>query len=57
MLGFSAVRQRGSHVVMRKEARGCVVPLHHEVALGTLRGLLRQANVSPEEFVETFGKL
>ncbi len=55
-LGFQQVRQRGSHVVLRKEtgggAVGCVVPLHRELAVGTLRGILRQAGVSSDEFVE-----
>lgn len=54
-LGFRRVRQRGSHVVMRKDtpegAVGCVVPLHPELAVGTLRGILRQARVTPEEFL------
>ncbi|MDO8649634.1 MAG: type II toxin-antitoxin system HicA family toxin [Candidatus Peregrinibacteria bacterium] len=53
-LGFRAVRQRGSHVVLRRGDRGCVVPMHREVAVGTLGGILRQADVSPEEFVEAF---
>lgn len=53
-LGFRAVRQRGSHMVLRRGDRGCVVPMHKEVAVGTLGGILRQANVSPEEFVEAF---
>lgn len=54
-LGFVKVRQRGSHVVLRKETSegsvGCVVPLHDELAIGTLRGILRQARVSIEEFL------
>lgn len=54
-LGFERVRQRGSHVILRKEtaqgARGCAVPLHRELAEGTLRGILRQAQVTPEEFM------
>ncbi|MBE7416411.1 MAG: type II toxin-antitoxin system HicA family toxin [Ideonella sp.] len=50
-LGFARVRQSGSHVVMRREARGCVVPMHREVKVGTLAGLLRQADVSAEEFI------
>jgi len=53
-LGFQAVRQRGSHVVLRRGERGCVVPQHKEVAIGTLGGILRQADVSPQEFMETF---
>jgi predicted RNA binding protein YcfA (HicA-like mRNA interferase family) len=31
---------------------GCVVPLHQELAIGTLRGILRQAGITPEEFME-----
>jgi predicted RNA binding protein YcfA (HicA-like mRNA interferase family) len=50
-LGFEKVRQKGSHVVMRRGAKGCVVPLHAELKVGTLAGLLRQADVSPEDFI------
>ena len=50
-LGFNKVRQSGSHVVMKREWRGCVVPMHSEVKVGTLAGLLRQAEVSSEEFL------
>jgi len=55
-LGFARVRQRGSHVVLKKSTpggdKGCVVPLHRELAIGTLRGILRQAGVTPDEFIE-----
>jgi predicted RNA binding protein YcfA (HicA-like mRNA interferase family) len=55
-LGFERVWQRGSHVVLKKQtpegAVGCVVPLHRELAIGTLRGILRQARITPEEFME-----
>ena len=50
-LGFHQVRQSGSHVVMRRGSQGCVVPLHSQVKVGTLAGLLRQAEVSHEEFI------
>ena len=50
-LGFRKVRQSGSHVVMKRESKGCVVPMHGEVKVGTLAGVLRQAEVSPEEFI------
>ncbi len=50
-LGFQKVRQGGSHVVMKRDTKGCVVPMHGEVKIGTLAGLLRQAQVSPEEFM------
>jgi predicted RNA binding protein YcfA (HicA-like mRNA interferase family) len=55
-LGFEKVRQRGSHVILKKEtsegAVGCVVPLHRELKIGTLHGILRQAKVTPEEFMD-----
>lgn len=54
-LGFAQVRQRGSHVVLKRidasGVKGCVVPLHAELATGTLRGVLKQAGVSVEEFM------
>ncbi|HEY9423074.1 MAG TPA: type II toxin-antitoxin system HicA family toxin [Thermoanaerobaculia bacterium] len=54
-LGFRIARQRGSHVILRKDtesgAVGCSVPLHRELALGTLRGVLKQAGVSLEDFL------
>jgi len=31
---------------------GCVVPLHPELKVGTLSGILKQAQVTPEEFIE-----
>ncbi len=55
-LGFVRVRQRESHVVLKKKTAqgtlGCVVPLHHELAEGTLLGILHQAQVLPEEFMQ-----
>lgn len=50
-LGFQQVRQRGSHVVMRRGDAGCVVPLHREVKIGTLAGILRQAQIAPDAFI------
>lgn len=51
-LGFAKARQSGSHIIMRRESKGCVVPLHSEVKVGTLAGVLRQADVSIDEFVK-----
>lgn len=50
-MGFVVLRQRGSHVVLRRDAIGCVVPLHREVKTGTLAGILRQAGVSTDDFL------
>jgi len=55
-LGFVQVRQRGSHVVLKRQTLegevGCVVPLHRELAIGTLRSILRQAQVTLDVFVK-----
>jgi predicted RNA binding protein YcfA (HicA-like mRNA interferase family) len=56
MLGFTIVRQRGSHVVLRRGDRGCVVPLHKELAVGTLRSALKQAGITIEIFTEAMKK-
>ncbi|ACK73012.1 YcfA family protein [Gloeothece citriformis PCC 7424] len=55
-IGFEQVRQTGSHVVMKRETSdgkiGCVVPVHQELKVGTLSGILKQAQVTVEEFIE-----
>ncbi len=51
-LGFHEARQKGSHVFMRRDDKGCVIPKHKELALGTLRSAIRQAGITVEEFVE-----
>jgi len=60
-LGFVQVRQRGSHVVLKKYTPegevGCVVPLHRELAIGTLRGVLREAKVTPDDFMENLNTI
>lgn len=56
-LGFEKTRQTGSHVIMKKITPdgqvGCVVPIHRELKVGTLSGILKQARVSPEEFINS----
>lgn len=56
-LGFQEVRQRGSHVVLRKDNKGCVIPRHKALAIGTLRSAIRQAGISPEAFVNAWGRM
>lgn len=51
--GFQRVRQKGSHVFMMKrepEFLGITVPLHREVAKGTLRAILRNTRIDLETF-------
>ncbi|MEO6245964.1 MAG: type II toxin-antitoxin system HicA family toxin [Opitutaceae bacterium] len=50
-LGFVQDRQKGSHVIMRRGSSGCVIPMHREIRIGTLAGLLRQGGVSAEDFI------
>jgi predicted RNA binding protein YcfA (HicA-like mRNA interferase family) len=54
-LGFVKMRQRGSHLLMRRQrpeaGAHCVVPMHRELATGTLHGILKQAGVTVEELL------
>lgn len=51
-IGFVLVRQRGSHMIIRRDApRATItVPDHNELATGTLRAIIRQAELTVEEF-------
>ena len=51
-IGFELDRQKGSHMILfRSEPKTTLsVPDHRELDRGTLRALLRQAGISPEEF-------
>jgi predicted RNA binding protein YcfA (HicA-like mRNA interferase family) len=54
--GFVQVSQRGSHVKLRSEAGVTViVPMHHELAPGTLRSIIRQANLDVDVFISLLG--
>ena len=50
--GWSVARQKGSHVMLTKP--GCqwtlFIPQHAELGSGLLRKLLRQVNITIEEF-------
>jgi len=52
-VGFRLKRQRGSHIVMRRDDpfAQVVVPNHRELDTGTLRSTLRSAGFSVGEFV------
>lgn len=51
-IGFVIARQRGSHIVLRRGSVGCVVPNHRELKVGTLSGVLKQAGLTAEEFLQ-----
>ena len=46
---FEVVRQKGSHVSLRKGNFKTVIPLHDELAKGTLLGILKQCGMSKED--------
>jgi len=50
--GFRIIHQKGSHISLRKVNFKTVVPLHDELARGTLMGILRQCGLSREDLVK-----
>lgn len=54
--GYEIVRQRGSHVSLRKGSYRTVVPLHDELAKGTISGILKQCGLSRDELAELLTK-
>jgi predicted RNA binding protein YcfA (HicA-like mRNA interferase family) len=50
-LGFVFQRQRGSHVILRRESpfARVSVPDHRVLRVGTLRTILREAGISVEQ--------
>ncbi len=53
-LGFYIARQKGSHVVMRRDNKGCVIPKHKALAVGTLKSAIRQAGITADDFVKAY---
>ncbi|MFQ6136861.1 MAG: type II toxin-antitoxin system HicA family toxin [Candidatus Hydrothermarchaeales archaeon] len=54
-VGFQIVGRKGSHVRLKKKDGKTlitVVPDHKELEKGTLKAILRQANISVEEFLK-----
>lgn len=51
--GFEKVSQKGSHVKLKNifSNQICIVPMHSEVARGTLKSILEQANISIDDFL------
>ncbi|MDJ0659240.1 MAG: type II toxin-antitoxin system HicA family toxin [Crocosphaera sp.] len=53
-VGFVIFRQRGSHITMVRENPQCqvTIPNHKTVAKGTLRAIIRQADLTVDEFIQ-----
>ena len=52
-LGWRMARQKGSHMIMIKtgEIASLSIPNHNPVAKGTLRSLIRSANLTVSDFL------
>ncbi len=55
-IGFKIVRTRGSHVILSKQTENSKltipVPFHPELAKGTLKSIIKQAELDLEEFIK-----
>ena len=51
---------KGSHMILKRKIEGgeigCVVPDHKELSEGTERSVLKQCNISPEEFLTKYSE-
>jgi predicted RNA binding protein YcfA (HicA-like mRNA interferase family) len=54
-IGFEIVGRSGSHIRLKrrrdKELLIVIVPMHRELAKGTLRSIMRQANLTQEDLL------
>jgi predicted RNA binding protein YcfA (HicA-like mRNA interferase family) len=52
--GFYVIRQRGSHITLRRDKPPArvTVPNHKELKTGMLRGIIRDAGLTVDEFID-----
>lgn len=52
--GFEKVSQKGSHIKYKNYNTNkiFIIPMHDEIAKGTLKSILEQSNVKLEEFLK-----
>ena len=59
-IGYGVVRQRGSHLRLKDPTnpyhKPITVPLHKELKPGLLREIIKDTNLSVDEFIELLGK-
>jgi predicted RNA binding protein YcfA (HicA-like mRNA interferase family) len=56
-IGYEIDHQTGSHLILRNKFppfRRLTVPNHKEIAKGTLRGIIREAGLTIQEFNKLF---
>jgi len=47
--GFTFIKQRGSHRKYKKGNRTVIVPMHYELAIGTLKSILEQSGLTMDK--------
>lgn len=52
--GFTKLSQKGSHAkyINEKTRKIFIIPMHFEIAKGTLKSILEQADIELEEFLK-----
>ena len=56
-IGYREIRQRGSHIrLVCSNRKSVTVPNHKTIGRGLLRKILRDAEISPEEFQQLLKK-
>jgi len=50
--GFEVISTKGSHRKLRRGPNTVIVPLHNELATGTLASILRAAGLTPDRLRE-----
>lgn len=54
-IGYNIDHQTGSHIILihaHDPAKRLTVPAHRAIRVGTLRGIIKDAGISVEEFIE-----
>jgi len=55
-IGFTHIRTRGSHAILKKQttqgSKTIPVPLHKEIAKGTLKSIMNQADLTLEDLMK-----
>lgn len=53
-LGFYKISQKGSHAKYINDETGriFIIPMHYEIAKGTLKSILEQADIELNQFLE-----
>ena len=56
-MGWEKVRQSSSHIILVREGHQATLSVldHKEVAIGTLRSLIRSAGLTVEDFADAAG--